>query len=262
MKAQVALDRTMLNIVVPMAGSGSRFARAGYTMAKPLIPVLGVPMIRLVIANLTPQCRHRFIFVCQRAHVRDFNLVPSLATWAPGSAIIQLDGLTEGAACTVLTAKTLIDNDQPLMIANSDQYVDASVDAYLQSMVERDLDGMIMTMQADDPKWSFAALDLNGFVTRVAEKEVISSHATVGVYNFRRGADFVRGAEEMISQELRVNNEFYVAPVYNQLIALGARIGAYDIGTVGRGMYGLGIPSDLEAFMALPLAASVTAPLQ
>lgn len=252
----------MLNIVIPMAGSGSRFARAGYTMAKPLIPILGVPMIRLVIANLTPQCRHRFIFICQRAHVRDFDLLPTLARWAPGSAVIQLDGVTEGAACTVLTAKTLIDNDQPLMIANSDQYIDASIEAYLQSTMERDLDGMIMTMQADDPKWSFAALDRSGFVTRLAEKEVISSHATVGVYNFRRGSDFVRGAQQMIAQDLRVNNEFYVAPVYNQLIALGARIGVYDIGTVGRGMYGLGIPPDLEAFAALPLAAAVTAQLR
>jgi dTDP-glucose pyrophosphorylase len=252
----------MLHIVVPMAGSGSRFTRAGYARAKPLIPILGVPMIRLVIANLTPKCTHRFIFVCQRAHVRDFDLIPALARWAPGSAVVQLDGLTEGAACTVLTAKALIDNDQPLMIANSDQYIDASIDAYLQSISERNLDGMIMTMQADDPKWSFAELDPNGFVTRVAEKEVISSHATVGVYNFRRGADFVRGAEKMVAKDLRVNNEFYVAPVYNQLTALGARIGVYDIGTVGRGMYGLGIPSDLEEFQALPLAAAVTAPLR
>ena len=128
-------------------------------------------------------------------------------------------------------------------------------------MGDSKLDGLIMTMQADDPKWSFAATDAQGMVTRVVEKEVISTDATVGIYNFARGADFVRGADDMIARNLRVNNEFYVAPVYNQLIAEGAKIGIYDIGAEGSGMYGLGIPADLDAFLALPLAAKVTDPL-
>ena len=251
----------MLNIVIPMAGLGSRFARAGYTLPKPLIPVRGVPMIRLVIANVAPSTPHRFVFVCQRAHVAEFGLREKLTAWAPGAAVIELDGLTEGAACTVLTAREFIDNDEPLMIANSDQYVDLPIDPYVNAMAARNLDGLIMTMQADDPKWSFAALDANGMVTRVVEKEVISTHATVGIYNFRRGADFIRGADDMIAKNLRVNNEFYVAPVYNQLVAEGARIGVHDIGAEGSGMYGLGIPTDLDAFLALPLAAKVTDPL-
>ena len=251
----------MLNIVIPMAGLGSRFAKAGYTLPKPLIPVRGVPMIRLVIANTAPSVPHRFIFICQRAHAVEYGLRDKLSAWAPGCAVIELDGLTEGAACTVLTARQFIDNDQPLMIANSDQYVDIPIDPYVAAMGDRKLDGLIMTMQADDPKWSFAATDAQGMVTRVVEKEVISTDATVGIYNFARGADFVRGADDMIARNLRVNNEFYVAPVYNQLIAEGAKIGIYDIGAEGSGMYGLGIPADLDAFLALPLAAKVTDPL-
>ena len=248
----------MLNIVIPMAGLGSRFARAGYTLPKPLIPVHGVPMIRLVIANIAPSTPHRFVFICQRSHAAEFGLREKLTTWAPGAEVIELDGLTEGAACTVLTARAQIDSAQPLMIANSDQYVDIAIDPYVDAMAARGLDGLIMTMQADDPKWSFAALDANGHVTRVVEKEVISTHATVGIYNFRRGADFVRAADQMIARNLRVNNEFYVAPVYNQLVEEGARIGVYDIGSEGSGMYGLGIPSDLDAFLALPLAQRAT----
>lgn len=252
----------MLNIVIPMAGLGSRFVRAGYMVPKPLIPVLGVPMIRLVIANIAPASPHRFVFICQRAHIGQYGLREKLTVWAPGAAVIELDGLTEGAACTVLTARDHIDNNNPLMIANSDQYIDAAIDSYVDSMAARGLDGLIMTMQADDPKWSFAALDAQGNVIRVAEKKVISTHATVGIYNFRRGADFVRGADQMIARHLRVNNEFYVAPVYNQLIAEGTRIGIHDIGSEGNGMYGLGIPSDLDAFVALPLAHRATAPLR
>lgn len=244
----------MLNIVIPMAGAGSRFARAGYTDPKPLIPVHGVPMIRTVIGNLTPACEHRFIFICQREHDRQYGLQAKLAAWAPGAELVLLDGLTDGAACTVLTAKDVIDNDDPLMIANSDQYVDCSIDAYLADMDQRGLDGLIMTMKADDPKWSFVGLDAASNVTHVVEKEVISDEATVGIYNFRRGRDFVQAAERMIDANERVNNEFYVAPAYNAMIAGGARVGIFNIGSEGAGMYGLGIPADLDAFLALELS--------
>jgi len=248
----------MLNIVIPMAGRGSRFADAGYTVPKPLIPVHGVPMIRLVIENLRPTIAHRYIFICQRAHVGEYDLRSHLTRWAPGCSIVELDGITEGAACTVLTARDLIDSDEPLMIANSDQYVDAKIDDYLAFMTEEGLDGLIMTMQASDPKWSFAGLDEIGLVERVVEKEPISTHATVGIYNFRTGRSFVKAAEDMIGKNLRVNGEFYVAPAYNELIAAAARIGVYDIGSEGDGMYGLGIPADLDAFLALPLSRRAT----
>lgn len=252
----------MLNIVIPMAGLGSRFAQAGYTIPKPLIPIHGVPMIRLVIENLRPATPHRFVFICQRAHDEAHGLHACLSRWAPGCAIVTLDGLTEGAACTVLTARHIIDTDNPLMIANSDQYVDITIDPYLADLDARGLDGLIMTMQADDPKWSFAALDGDGLVTRVVEKQVISTHATVGIYNFAHMRDFVAGADRMIAADQRVNTEFYVAPVYNELIATGARIGVHDIGPEGRFMHGLGIPADLDRFLATPLSHTVTETLR
>jgi NDP-sugar pyrophosphorylase family protein len=248
----------MLNIVVPMAGAGSRFAREGYKDPKPLIPVNGVPMIQVVINNLAPLRPHRFIFVCQQAHVETYGLDEKLPMWAPGCQIIGLHGVTEGAACTVLSARDLIDNDDELMIANSDQYVDVDIDDYLGSMAKNHLDGLIMTMCADDPKWSFVGLDARNLVTRVVEKEVISNEATVGIYNFKRGADFVAAADRMIAQELRVNNEFYVAPTYNQMIEGGKSIGIYNVGEEGRGMYGLGTPADLNLFLALPVLSKAT----
>lgn len=244
----------MLNIVIPMAGSGSRFAKAGYELPKPLIPVHGTPMVKVVIDNLQPEQAHCFIFICQKAHVTAYGLKEKLADWAPGSLLVEIDGLTQGAACTVLAAKALIDNDQPLMIANSDQYIDIDINAYLARIEKAKFDGLIMTMRANDPKWSFVALDGNSLVTRVVEKEVISDEATVGIYNFLHGNSFVRAAEAMIARDERVNGEFYVAPTYNQLIASGHRIGIYNIGSVTAGMYGLGTPDDLEAFLALPLS--------
>lgn len=248
----------MITIVIPMAGRGSRFADAGYTTPKPLIPIHGVPMIRLVIKNIRPAQEHRFVFICQREAVAAYGLRERLQTWAPGSGLVELDGVTEGAACTVLTAVDEIDPEQPLMIANSDQYVDIAIDDYLDDMRDRDLDGLIMTMDADDPKWSFAEVDAQGLVRRVVEKQPISRHATVGIYNYGRAGDFIEGAHEMIRQDLRVNGEFYVAPVYDRMIAAGARIGIHDVGSEGAGMYGLGIPADLESFLALPLSSRAT----
>ena len=146
----------------------------------------------------------------------------------------SIDGLTEGASCTVLCA-TLINSPEPLMIANSDQYIDCSIDQYLEKMDSEDLDALIMTMKADDPKWSFVGFDTEGRVEKVVEKRVVSDEATVGIYNFRSGSDFVNLAEEMIADDERVNGEFYVAPVYNRLIVKGKNIGVANIGSVGLG---------------------------
>ena len=244
----------MLNIVIPMAGAGSRFSKAGFLDPKPLIPVFGRPMIQLVVDNLRPNCKHQFIFICQKDHVEKYGLKTKLEFFAPGCKLIELSGLTEGAACTVLAAREWIDNDSSLMIANSDQYVDVDINHYLSLLSRDHLDGLIMTMTASDPKWSFAAIDENGWVTRVAEKEPISPEATVGIYNFAKGSDYVRAADKMIQNNERVNGEFYVAPVYNSLIQEGAHIGISNIGNdSGTGMFGIGTPADLDLFINNPI---------
>lgn len=239
----------MLTIVIPMAGHGSRFCAAGYRDPKPLIDVGGQPMIQRVIRNLTPDQPHRFVFICQASHLAEYGLRERLSDWAPGCVIVSTEGVTEGAACTVLLARDYIVVG-PLMIANSDQYLDIDINAYL-SACDAAPDGLIMTMKADDPKWSFVSQNADGWVTRVVEKEVISDEATVGIYNFNQGVDFVRAADEMISRGLRVNGEFYVAPVYNLMIEKGARIGVFNVENAGGVMHGLGTPADLNAFLAL-----------
>lgn len=239
----------MLNIVIPMAGHGSRFSKAGYTDPKPLIPVFGKPMIELVIDNLKPRCEHRFIFICQAEHLDNYPLQNLLEDKAPGCKIIEVRKVTEGAACTVLLAKDNINNVDQLMIANCDQYIDVDINEYLDSLTP-DMDGLIMTMKENSNKWSYIELDSQDKITRVVEKEVVSDEATVGVYNYQHGADFVHAAEAMIAKNLRVNNEFYVAPAYNEMIASGKRIGYFNTGTLGNGMHGLGTPEDLLSFIA------------
>jgi len=240
----------VLNIIIPMAGRGSRFAVAGYTDPKPLIPVGGKPMIQWVIENIRPARPHRFIFLCLVDHLQSYpRLRPQLESLCPGCVIVPVEQVTEGAACTVLLARTHIDNDQPLMIANSDQYVELSIDGYLAHLDAGQADGLIMTFWADHPKWSYCRLRPDGTVSEVVEKKVISNEATVGIYNFARGRDFVSAADAMISRNLRVNNEFYVAPAYNLLIERGARIITSGIPRGREAMHGLGTPEDLDKFL-------------
>ncbi len=143
------------------------------------------------------------------------------------------------------------------MIANSDQYIDADIHSYFSYMDNNKLDGLIMTMNANDPKWSFVEFDANGFVKRVVEKEVISNEATVGIYNFKNGSSFIAAAKKMIENNDRVNNEFYVAPTYNYLISEGHSVGIFNIGSEANGMYGLGSPADLELFLKHPIAEKI-----
>jgi dTDP-glucose pyrophosphorylase len=164
---------------------------------------------------------------------------------SPGCKIVEVDGVTEGAACTTLLAKGFIDNDEPLLMANSDQFVEWNSSEFMYKMVEQDLDGGIVSFTATHPKWSFARVNEEGYVEEVAEKNPISDIATVGIYYWKKGSDYVKYAEQMIKKDIRVNNEFYVAPVFNEAIEDGKRIKTFGI----QGMWGIGTPEDLKYFL-------------
>lgn len=248
-------DPLPLQIVVPMAGRGSRFADAGYDRPKPLIEIEQHPMIELVVANLTPTVPHRFVFVALREHEETYHLRERLEELVPGCALVLLDDVTDGAACTVLAAADLVDDDAPLMIANSDQWVDVDIDHYLAAHRDSGHDGFVMTMTATDPKWSFVDFDEQGRVCAVVEKEPVSDVATVGIYNVTRAGDLFAAARTMVAADRRVNGEFYIAPCYQELIAAGGTVGVYGVGGEGAGMYGLGTPDDLELFRSLDVCA-------
>ena len=232
-----------LNVLIPMAGAGSRFEQAGYTFPKPLIEVNGKPMIQVVIENLNLDAN--YIYVVQKVHREKYNLDTLLNLLTPGCKIVETDGLTEGAACTALLAKDYIDNDNPLFFANSDQFVEWDSNEFMYKMQETDADGGIVSFTATHPKWSFAKVDENGLVTEVAEKNPISDIATVGYYFWKYGSDFVKYAEQMIEKNIRVNNEFYVCPVFNQAIEDCKEIRTFNI----TGMWGLGTPEDLNYYL-------------
>jgi beta-phosphoglucomutase-like phosphatase (HAD superfamily)/dTDP-glucose pyrophosphorylase len=232
-----------LNVLIPMAGAGSRFSAAGYTFPKPLIEVRGKPMIQVVVDNLNIEAN--YIFLVQREHYNQYNLKYLLNLIAPGCTIVMVDGLTEGAACTTLLAKEFINNDSPLVMANSDQFIEWNSNECMYAFSADAIDGGIITFNATHPKWSYAKIGEDGFVSEVAEKKVISDQATVGVYYWKHGSDYVKYAEQMIANDIRTNNEFYVCPVFNEAIADGKKIRVKNI----EKMWGIGTPEDLNYFL-------------
>ena len=232
-----------LNVLIPMAGAGSRFEQAGYTFPKPLIEVSGKPMIQVVVENLNLDAN--YIYVVQKLHREKYNLDALLNLLTPGCKIVETNGLTEGAACTALLAKEYINNENPLFFANSDQFVEWDSNEFMYKMQETNADGGIVTFTATHPKWSFTKINEEGLVTEVAEKNPISNIATVGYYYWKHGSDFVKYAEKMIEKNIRVNNEFYVCPVFNEAITHGKKIRTFNTS----GMWGLGTPEDLNHYL-------------
>jgi len=232
-----------LNVLIPMAGAGSRFQQAGYTFPKPLIDVKGKPMIQTVVENLNVEAN--FIFVVQKEHREKYNLDTLLNLITPNCKVVEVNELTEGAACTTLLAKEYINNDYPLLMANSDQFAEWDSSEFMYKMVEQNVDAGILSFKSTHPKWSFAKVNEFGYVTEVAEKKPISDIATVGIYYWSKGSDYVKYAEQMISKNIRVNNEFYVCPVFNEAIKDNKKIKTFNI----EKMWGLGTPEDLQYFL-------------
>ncbi|KAJ3167399.1 hypothetical protein HDU88_002321 [Geranomyces variabilis] len=235
-----------VNIVIPMAGAGSRFVKAGYKDPKPLIAVFGEPMIKVVINNVAVAGAH-FIFVVQKDHYEAYDLGMQLRVLAPGCDVIQIQGITEGAACTILKAKELINSEVPLMTANSDQFLEWDAEEFFSSVTDG-ADGAVSTFIKNEPdvKWSYAKLDADGHITDIKEKKPISNIATTGIYLWSKGSDFVRNAEQMIAAGDKSNGEYYAAPVYNY----GIKEGKQYVVSHCRKMWGIGVPEDLDAFHA------------
>lgn len=228
-----------------MAGEGSRFAAEGYTFPKPLIDVEGKPMIQRVVENLDFDAE--YIFLVRKEHLKKYEGLHSTLNRITNGKfkVVEVNALTEGAACTALLAKDHINNDEDLLIANSDQIIEYSPENFRYLKSFSDVDGIVFCFNAVHPKWSFVKTNMRGAVTEVAEKNPISNIATCGIYWYRSGSDFVNAAETMIQKNIRVNGEFYIAPVYNEFIQTSKILIPFFV----HKMYGIGTPEDLNSYL-------------
>jgi NDP-sugar pyrophosphorylase family protein len=233
----------VINVVIPAAGAGSRFQDAGYKLPKPLITVKGKPLISLAVESIN--IKANYIYLVQKSHCDRFSMRARLEQITPGCIVLETEGLTQGAACTVLLAKNYINNDAPLLVANCDHLIEWDSSGFLDLMEREQLHGGILTFNDTHPKYSYCGISPEGLVTRVVEKDPISDIATAGIYYWSKGQYFVESAEKMISNNDRVNNEFYVAPTYNYMIEQGMHIKPFLVSK----MVGLGTPEDLARYL-------------
>ena len=226
-----------------MAGAGKSFQNAGYSFPKPLIDIDGKTMIQIVVENIN--VAGNYIFICKKEHYEKYSMFELLNLISSECKIVQVSEKTEGAAKTLLLAKELINNDDELIIANSDQWLDWNPNHFLSFLRSKNADGGIVTFISTHPRWSFAKVDNDGLITEVAEKKPISNIATAGIYYFKHGKDFVWAAEQMIEKNIRFNNEFYYAPAFNEMIGKQKRIYSYPAAE----MRSLGTPEDVSKFI-------------
>lgn len=235
-----------MNILIPMAGLGSRFSLKGYDKPKPLIDVDGKTMIERSIETI--DLRGQYIFVVRKYEFEKYNhiLIQLLKNITNKPIIITVDHDTDGATSTCLLAKEHINNNEPLVITNCDQILKCSITKFTENALKNDVDGSIITYPSDDEKNSFAKVD-NGVVTEVAEKKKISRSALVGVHYWKKGSDFVRSAEKLIEHKDKTKNEYYIAPTYNELIKEGKKISAYYV--LEEDYISLGSPEELKTYI-------------
>ena len=230
----------MLNIVIPMAGEGKRFKEQGYILPKPMIDVCGKPMIIRVVRSFWAMAEQvQFIFIAQKSH-----LAQGLADILKGK-IIPIEKVTEGALCTTLLARDIIDSSDELVVANCDQYLEWSFGKFLRQA--REYDGSLVVFNSTNPHHSYALLNKDNLVLRTAEKVVISDKAAAGIYYYKKGSEYISAADEMIKGNVRTNNEFYICPIYNVLISRGQKISAYEVDVDNKHM--LGTPEELKIFI-------------
>ena len=235
-----------MNILIPMAGLGSRFPNS--KIPKPLIDVYGKPMIQKAIESMGLD--GKYIFIVRSQHNTDYDLEFKLKNIYPESIVINVDKLTEGPACTALLAEKYIDNESPLIIANCDQIM--KWDSYIFNLYCKFYphDGFMVTYFANTEKNSYVKIDQHGFICDVKEKQIISNISTNGIHFWKQGSFFVKSAYNMIEENDRApNGEFYIAPSYNYLIKYNKKIGIYHIPNEQH--WAVGTEDDLENYMRM-----------
>jgi NDP-sugar pyrophosphorylase family protein len=230
-----------INIVIPMAGMGKRFAEAGYTLPKPLLKIEDREIIAHIIDTMKMP-NSQFIFIVRKEHCDEHELDKKLLSFVPDAKIVKIDKVTEGAVCTVLLAKEYFNDNNPVIIKDCDQIINWDPEHFIEFVQRNHADGAIVNIHTEKPNYSFSRVDYAGRIYETAEKSVISNHGSVGIYYFARGKDLIKYSEKMIEKNIRVNNEFYTAPVYNQFIQDFKLILHYPIAE----MFQLGTPEEFH----------------
>jgi dTDP-glucose pyrophosphorylase len=220
-----------MNLVIPIASSSQFFSLEEYGYPKPLIEIMGTPMIEHVIKNIT-QGNHfkKIIFIVKQDDCNRFHLDSTLNLLSPiKPEIIKLRADTQGALCSVLLAVEHINQDEPLLISNADQIFDQGIADHLQRFTASDLDAACLTFSSVHPRWSYVKTNENGLVIETAEKRPISKHSIAGVYWYKKGSDFIQSSMASIKHGSSVEGKYFISPVFNEYVLLGKKVGHHIV---------------------------------
>lgn len=234
-----------MNIIIPMAGEGTRFPKDTYKIPKPLIEIDGIPMIQRAVKSLGLNGTYHFVIRKDSYYDQVCTLLHSIFN---NSKIISVDETTSGPASSCLLFRDYINNEEELVVANCDQIMWWDAELFLTTARYYKYDGLVVTYTTTTPKNSYARIDRNGFVLEIKEKEVISDISLNGIHYWRKGRYFVESAESMVQCNDRApNGEFYVGPTFNHMIKNGLKIGIHHIPNWQHNS--VGVPEDLETFL-------------
>jgi dTDP-glucose pyrophosphorylase len=220
-----------MNLVIPIASNSKFFSIEEYGYPKPLIEIMGKPMIQHVIENLTQNTHFKkVIFIVKQDECDKYHLDNTLNLLSPiKPEIIKLRSDTQGALCSVLLAVEHINHVEPLVIANADQIFDGGISEQLKQFRSGDLDAACLTFSSVHPRWSYVRVDHQGQVVETAEKRPISKHAVAGFYMYRKGSDFVKYAMGSIKHGSSVDGKYFISPVFNEFVLANKKVGHFEI---------------------------------
>jgi NDP-sugar pyrophosphorylase family protein len=219
----------MINILIPLAGKSHFFNQAEYPYPMPLIEVNDKTMIEHVVGNFNSiQEDKQFIFIVNSEDCKKYHIDNILKLATHNSCkIIQISHKTKGAACSALMSIKYINNDDPLIIANTDQIFDVDLGEIVSTF--KSVDGGVITFDSIHPRWSYVRIDRNGFIVETAEKKPLSKHAVAGFYYFRKGKDFVESSMTMIKKDINTDGVYYVSPAFNEMILKNKNMITYKV---------------------------------
>lgn len=243
-------QETNLNILMPIAGIGQRFKDQGYDIPKPLIKVANKTLLEHSISTL--KLDGNYIFVTLNYSNNEYNqdIERIIKSNVNNYTIIKIDQPTQGSAQTCLYAKDIINNDNPLIITNGDQYLNWESLKFLDYINNTNPDGCVSLYDHDDiklyenSKYAFVKLNDAGYAIEFAEKFAISKNAMNGIHYWKKGSHFIKYVDEMIKDNVRINNELYISPSYNYMIKDGYRINTYKMDK--NEYYSLGTPEEIN----------------
>lgn len=240
-----------LHIIMPMAGEGSRFLKEGWTTPKPLIDLKGQPLFKHAISSVSDDgIPMKYSFIVRQEHIDKYHIDKGIKSFLPEANIFSVTKTTRGAVETCLMAESAIEDNDAVLVMDCDLEFRSEeflriIKSLLSLPIEKAKGGALVSFESNEPRYSYAEVDDEGFVTRTAEKEVISNHALCGAYFFSSGKRFKQIAHRLLQEPVFTKPEYYVSLLFNYLLKDGEKVWLAPM----EEYYSYGTPEELKQYL-------------